>query len=333
MQQTWLRKRHTWHVGSTNITVSMTPDFAERLRASTVYQRVIKPLRHRPAPIVAAEPAPLTAIPVLDSEGQALRDQIATVEWYHSIDLGHGVVTPGLVDHRAQLPFYGLPESMAGMRVLDVGTYDGFWAFEFERRGADVVALDVAKWADVDMPLPMRTHTATFGLDGETGAAFSMAHQILDSKVNRVTAPIYDVNPELVGTFDLVFVSDILLHLRCPQRALESLASVCVGEMIVADVFTPMLEGFGEFPLAQYTAPSHTWWLPNVRTLRAWMNVAGIEHVTEESRFILDWIVDDPMHKVVLRGHMNTTPWWLAEDRDWVLSTSSNGKRAAEQPA
>ena len=34
------------------------------------------------------------------------------------------------------------------------------------------------------------------------------------------------------------------------------------GELIVADVFTPMLEGFGDMPLAQLTAPSQTWWLP-----------------------------------------------------------------------
>jgi tRNA (mo5U34)-methyltransferase len=333
VDQAWLRKRQTWHVGPAGITVSMTPELAERLRESAVYKRVLRPLRHRRAPTVGAAPSTPTAIPVLDAEGQALLERIATVEWYHSIDLGHGVTTPGLVDHRAQLPFYGLPGSMVGMRVLDVGTYDGFWAFEFERRGAEVVGLDVANWADVDMPLPMRAHTASFGLDRDTGAAFSLAHDILDSKVRRVTAPIYEVNPDLVGMFDLVFVSDILLHLRAPQRALESLSSVCAGEMIVADVFTPMLEGFGEIPLAQYTAPSHTWWLPNVTALKAWMNVAGIEHVTEESRFILDWQVDDPMHKVVLRGRMNTTPWWLDADHDWIMSTAPDGKLVAEQPA
>src|SRR6478735_7918516 len=117
MHQVWLRKRHTWHIGSADVTVSMSPEMADRLRASALYQRVVKPIRHRREPAVAAE-SPLVPIPVLDAQGQALAERIAAVEWYPSIDLGHGVVTPGLVDHRAQLPYYGLPESMAGMRVL-----------------------------------------------------------------------------------------------------------------------------------------------------------------------------------------------------------------------
>ena len=48
-----------------------------------------------------------------------------------------GVVTPGLFDHRPLVPQYGLPESLSGKRALDVATFDGFWAFELERRGAE----------------------------------------------------------------------------------------------------------------------------------------------------------------------------------------------------
>src|SRR4051812_50002084 len=57
-------------------------------------------------------------------------------EWYHTIELAPGVVTPGWFDTRSvvqQLPF---PASLAGKRCLDVATFDGFWAFEMERRGA-----------------------------------------------------------------------------------------------------------------------------------------------------------------------------------------------------
>ena len=49
-------------------------------------------------------------------------------------------MTEGTFDLRPYVARYGLPTDMTGMRALDVGTWDGFWAFEMERRGAEVVA-------------------------------------------------------------------------------------------------------------------------------------------------------------------------------------------------
>jgi tRNA (mo5U34)-methyltransferase len=311
----------------------MPAEMADRLRCTVVYRRVVGPAlsrRHRHADV----PRPIsTSVKPMGAEASALRARIGEVDWYHSIDLGHGVVTPGLVDHRAQVPFYGLPGSLAGKRVLDVATFDGFWAFEFERRGAEVVALDLANWSEVDMPQRMRPHLAEFELNGKTGAAFALAHQILGSRVQRIEGSIYDLDPLQLGTFDLVFISDLLLHLRCPQRAIESAASVCRGELLIADVFTPMLEGFGDLPLAQYAAPSHIWWLPNVKALMCMMGVAGCEGVEEVSRFVLDWRGDDPLHKVVLRGLAAADPLWLREYRGWAESRSPKWRSAAEQPS
>src|SRR5215218_3167860 len=61
--------------------------------------------------------------------------------WYHTVDLGGGVVTPGDYDFRDQLPAFGFPDDMTGMRVLDVGSATGYFAFEFARRGAEVVSV------------------------------------------------------------------------------------------------------------------------------------------------------------------------------------------------
>ncbi len=60
----------------------------------------------------------------------------AEIDWYHTQELAPGLVTPGMFDLRPYVERYGLPASMEGMRVLDVGTFEGFWAFEMERRGA-----------------------------------------------------------------------------------------------------------------------------------------------------------------------------------------------------
>src|SRR5262245_60846389 len=61
--------------------------------------------------------------------------------WYHAVDLGGGLVTPGDYDYRGQVGAFGLPADLSGKRVLDVGSATGFFAFEFERRGAEVVSV------------------------------------------------------------------------------------------------------------------------------------------------------------------------------------------------
>src|ERR1044072_6068110 len=59
----------------------------------------------------------------------------ARTDWFHSIDVGDGLVTPGTcsVDYqRFMWDTLKLPTDMRGLRVLDVGTYDGYFAFECE---------------------------------------------------------------------------------------------------------------------------------------------------------------------------------------------------------
>src|SRR5258708_4233384 len=70
--------------------------------------------------------------------------------WYHTVDLGDGLVTPGSYDYRDALPRFGFPEDMRGMSVLDVGSATGFFAFEFERRGADVTSVELPSLAHWD---------------------------------------------------------------------------------------------------------------------------------------------------------------------------------------
>ena len=187
-----------------------------------------------------------------DPEARKIVDRIKGLTWYHTIDLGHGVETPGFADHRRQLPMYGLPDSLAGKRCLDIATFDGFFAFEFEKRGADeVVAIDIPKKADVDCPRWLLRDPEGFDLTGTMGESFKVAHDILQSKVKRVEKSVYDLDPAVDGMFDLVFISDVLIHLRDPQLAIEPAYSVCKGELIVADVYSPELEAFGEVPVAQ----------------------------------------------------------------------------------
>jgi hypothetical protein len=60
-----------------------------------------------------------------------LQKQASKYYWYHSVDLGNGVIIDGDYDIREVLLHYGFPERMDGMDVLDVGRGNGFFAFEF----------------------------------------------------------------------------------------------------------------------------------------------------------------------------------------------------------
>ena len=74
---------------------------------------------------------------------ETLKREVAAITWWHTIDLGKGIVTPGLDPTPARLPEIRLAEDLAGLSVLDVGAWDGFFSFEAERRGAKrVLATD-----------------------------------------------------------------------------------------------------------------------------------------------------------------------------------------------
>src|SRR4051794_41904401 len=100
----------------------------------------------------------------ISSAPQDARRRVEQRSWYHTIEVQPGLVTEGWFDLRSHVARYGLPERMDGMRALDIGTWDGFWAFEMERRGATVVALDVDHENEYDWP-PRRRPAEPKALD------------------------------------------------------------------------------------------------------------------------------------------------------------------------
>src|SRR5688500_12066412 len=153
------------------------------------------------------------------------------------MELAPGEVTDGMFDMRPHVDRYGLPERMDGMRALDVGTFDGFWAFELERRGADVVALDLDSEADIDYAPRRRPESFP---DRRRGEGFEIAREMLGSRVERVGGSIYDATPDtLGGQFDLVLCSLVLLHLRDQLLALERIAGLCRGTLVSVESYDP----------------------------------------------------------------------------------------------
>ncbi len=132
---------------------------------------------------------------------EEIRNMMNTVpNWYHKIELAPGIVTPGINDTPTYFSLFNFPENCEGLRVLDLGTRDGYFAFEFERRGAEVVAIDY---------FPAK----------ETG--FAVAAEILGSKIKHRQANIYDLSAEKLGRFDLVLMLGLIYHLPDPMLALD----------------------------------------------------------------------------------------------------------------
>jgi tRNA (mo5U34)-methyltransferase len=215
----------------------------------------------------------------------SLRERAAGIGWYHTLELAPGLVTPGMFDLRGQVGRYGLPERLDGLRVLDVGTWDGFWAFEFERRGAaEVVALDLDDERLLDFP-PRRRPTAFPSV--ARGAGFALAAEAYGSRVKRVVGSIYEADPSVLGTFDLVFCGMVLVHLRDQLLALERIARLCRGTFISAEE-PDMSTGWLPFPAVRYRADRDAaivFWLPSERAWRRMMWTAGFDSVERHARF------------------------------------------------
>ena len=219
---------------------------------------------------------------------ERLREAVASnPQWYHTIELAPGIVTPGHIDLR---PVAGgtLPQTIApGTRALDVGTFDGFWAFELERRGATVTAIDIENFDAVEWPPLHRPHLEARAaeLDVALGRGFRIAAEALGSKVDYVHCSVYDLEPEAIGgPVDLAFLGSLLLHLRDPVRALERILEVLKpgGELrLLEPVDVQATIRSPRRPMAAFAVPESefNWWIPNVAALRAWMNAAGFVDV------------------------------------------------------
>jgi len=56
-----------------------------------------------------------------------LQKKVETIRWFHRIELGQGVITPGLANTPAKLKRLKFPEKLDGQSVLDIGAWDGFF--------------------------------------------------------------------------------------------------------------------------------------------------------------------------------------------------------------
>jgi tRNA (mo5U34)-methyltransferase len=226
-----------------------------------------------------------------------LQEQADALSWYHSIDLGDGVMTKGA---SAQEKGVEILPDIAGRSVLDIGAWDGRFSFLAEKAGAArVVALDHYAWGvDFDARgaywaecigrgvLPDQTRDETdFWLPDLPGRrSFDFAVATLESKVQPVVADFQTCDLEEIGAFDVVLYLGVLYHMKEPLSALERVRAV-TKEVAVIETEAVHIQGLDDEALLQFYAGSSlrtdfgNWYVPTIEALRNLCRAAGFSSV------------------------------------------------------
>jgi tRNA (mo5U34)-methyltransferase len=206
--------------------------------------------------------------PVPDPNRQKLQE-LERLGWYHSIQLPDGRVIPGfqtIEQLRARLAQFPIPEDLRGKRVLDIGAWDGWFSFEMERRGAEVVAIDSTEHE-----------------------RFRVARELLGSKVEYRIENVCRLSPEKIGYFDIVLFLGVLYHLKHPMLALEKVCElstdlVAVESFVIDDGSDLSAEPIMKFYEATELCGQFDNWVgPNVACLLAMCRSAGFASVDLQS--------------------------------------------------
>ena len=200
---------------------------------------------------------------------QELQAQADAFGWYHTIDLGNGVVTKGI---SVQETSPGVIPDVSGRSVLDIGAWDGKFSFAAEKAGASrVVALDHYAWG-VDfvargayweecirngtLPDQSRDETDFWRTDLPGRRGFDFAKQALDSKVEPVVGDFQKVDLDELGQFDVVLYLGVLYHMKEPLTCLERLRAV-TKDVAVIETEAVHLQHLDDEVLLQFHAGSH----------------------------------------------------------------------------
>ena len=189
-------------------------------------------------------------------------------KWYHSFRLPDGGAVAGehsLPHLEMRFELLGIPNDLNGKRALDIGAWDGWFSFEMERRGADVVAIDNTE----------RTN-------------FLHARRMLDSKVEYKILDIVHDTDRLseLGQFDIVLFLGVLYHVKHPLLALERVCSLTRETAIVESCVLdgspgdePDLPGLRFYEYDELRGHSDNWFVPNTTCLLGLCRTAGFADV------------------------------------------------------
>jgi tRNA (mo5U34)-methyltransferase len=203
-------------------------------------------------------------VPLRQLSADEARAFIASSEfiWHQRFELASGVFTPGVNDVALLLDQSRVPDDLTGVCALDIGATNGGAAFELERRGADVVAVD-------------HEDDQRFG--------FAAVRDLLGSNARFVQASVYELSELFERRFDLVLFWGVLYHLRHPLLGLDSLRAVTSGRAVLETAVADAVLGpdrasesiVSFFRTNEFHGDWSNWFAPTVRTLDDWCGSCG----------------------------------------------------------
>jgi len=181
--------------------------------------------------VTDAERAVADLLPI-DVDPDTARAAVEAVPfWFHTFALNRaeGIYTPGAArDHRYRVP--ALPEDFSGQRVLDVGTFDGFYAFLAEHRGAEqVLAIDSEQYR--------QWVKSRWGIELEGGEGFRTIGRLIGSSVVYRRMDAFELD-RLGQSFEFIFCCGVLHRVENPLGLLRLLrARTAAGGTVLVETY------------------------------------------------------------------------------------------------
>jgi len=229
---------------------------------------------------------------------EQIADAIKRHQWYHNIDLGYGIVTPGVGFH----PIWDMIRrtrkhvDYRGKKVLDIGSWDGMWAFEAERAGAAAVVATEVQYSAYK--------------------TFLLCRDILESNVlPYYNCSVYDLHSRLDGFlfespsredvpedkyFDIAQNFGLLYHLRDPFYGMSQTRSVLkkggtaiFETAVILDDPAPymLLNGYMTHAPRVYDDPT-TWWAMTIPCFMEMMSSTFFRPIESTMQVIYQMTVD-----------------------------------------
>ena len=192
-------------------------------------------------------------------------ENVADCYFYHTMELPGCGVMNGDWDLRGGTDDYLGKVAFAGQRVLEIGPASGFLTFEMEKRGAEVVSVEVTADPGWDfVPYPASRLKEVFAprriVMQRLKNSYWFGHAAQHSKAKVYYGDVYNL-PASLGEFDIAVMGSVLLHCRDPLRIVEQCGEKA-RSLIITDMFHPDLEGAPICRLAPtpHNFLWHTWW-------------------------------------------------------------------------
>lgn len=207
--------------------------------------------------------------------------ELESCDFYHVMDLPSVGLVGGQWDLRGHVDEYLGHVDLRAKRVLEIGPASGFLTIEMERRGADVVAIEVTDdpgWDFVPyrssvldpIRLPRREKMTRIK------NSFWFTHRAHESKSRLHYGDAADL-PAALGEFDFAVMAAILLHARNPLAIIEECGRRATT-LVITDRYHPELEQGEPICRLHPTLENEawdTWWALSTRFLTNFLEILG----------------------------------------------------------